>query len=262
MTLVSDIIRDAYRESNLISITANPTTLEQDEGLRLLNGFVASTRGTEAGEELDPILIGRGHINRPSGYPWYDQIPDAAEWFVPMNVRLVLNLTSPQTLYLDPNPTDGARFAILDKSGNLSTNNLTVIGNGRTIGNALQIVVSTNGANTEYIYRADLGDWLPVAPLVAGDTFPFPIEFDSLFSIGLAMRLNPRHATTADPQSTAAYGRLLHQFKARYRQSRQMRSELGLIRTEGTKRRYYDNTRFGNSMFDSGWASPFGGYRW
>lgn len=262
MTLVSDIIRDAYRESNLISITADPTATEQAEGLRLLNRLVASVRGQEAGEELGEILLGRNNIQRPQGFPYYSGVPDQTSWFVPLNSRLVLNITEPLTVYLDPMPIDGARYAVLDKTGNLSTNNFTVHGNGRTIGGAESITYSTNNANFEYMYRADTGDWLVVTPLITSDTFPFPLDFDDLFVIGLAMRLNPRNGTAMDPQSTAMYSRTMRNFKARYKQSQQMVSELALVRTLGTGRRFYDNTRLGNSLFNSGWGTPLGGYRW
>lgn len=40
MALVSEIIKDAYREANLIPITQSPTLDEQTEALRLLNRFV------------------------------------------------------------------------------------------------------------------------------------------------------------------------------------------------------------------------------
>jgi hypothetical protein len=262
MTLVSDIIRDAYRESNLISITADPTANETAEALRLLNRVVASTRGQEAGEELDQILIGRNNISRPQGFPYYDGVPDGTLWYVPLNARLVLNLTSAQTVYLDPMPIDGARYAIQDKSGNLSTHNLTVHGNGRTIAGAESVTYSTDNVNIEYMYRADTGDWLAVSPLLVGDTFPFPADFDDLFVIGLAMRLNPRNGATADPQSAASFQRLMRNFKARYRQSQQMVSELALVRTLGTRHRFYDDTRLGNNLFNSGWGFPVGGYRW
>lgn len=262
MTLVSDIIRDAYRESNLISITADPTDAETAEALRLLNRLVASTRGQEAGEELDQILIGRHNIARPQGFPYYDGVPDSTLWYVPLNARLVLNLTSPQTVYLDPMPIDGARYAVQDKSGNLSTYNLIVHGNGRTIAGAESVTYSTNNVNTEYMYRADTGDWLAVSPLLIDDTFPFPPDFDDLFVIGLAMRLNPRNGAAIDPQSTGAYQRSMRNFKARYRQSQQMVAELALVRTLGTRHRFYDDTRLGNNLFNSGWGTPIGGYRW
>lgn len=262
MTLTSVIIRDAYRESNLLAISADPTADEQEEGLRLLNRVVSAVYGTDAGEQLDPVVIGRNNIGRPSGWPWYDQIPDTPDWYVPQNSRLVLNLTAPQIVYLDPNPEDGSRFAVQDKSGNLSTNNLTVIANGRTIQNANQLVFSTNAVNSEYIYRQDTGNWAIVTPLIASDPFPFPPEFDDFFVISLSMRLNPRHATVMDDQSVAVYKSQMKKFRARYRQHQPMASELGLIKTLGNGSRYYDDTYLANALFNSGRVWPFGGGRW
>lgn len=250
MTLVSDIIRDAYRESNLIAISADPTSAEQTEGLRLLNRFVSSVYGLEDGEGLQPILVGRNNISRPSGYPDYNQVPDETDWFVPANSRLILNLTSAQSVYLDPNPEDGARFSVQDKSGNLATYNLTVYGNGRTIASATSVTLSTNSLNRDYTYRAESGDWTVVSPLIAADTFPFPTEFEDLFVIGLAIRLNPRHAVELDSQSEIVYQRLMRSFKARYRQHNEVGAELGLLKTTGY--RHSSDGRKNHRDFDAG----------
>lgn len=42
MTTVTSIIKQAYRESNLIAIAASPTVAQQEEALSLLNRFVLS----------------------------------------------------------------------------------------------------------------------------------------------------------------------------------------------------------------------------
>lgn len=251
MTLVSEIIRDAYRECNLIAISADPTTAEQAEGLRLLNRFVASVYGQEFGEELLPVLIGRNNINRPSGFPWYENVPDTVNWFVPSNSRVVLNLTTPQTLYLNPNPHDGERFAFIDKSSNLSTYPITINANGRSIAGTTSVTYSTDGDVREFMYRADIGDWTQVLPLEADDTFPFPTAFDDLFVIGLALRINPRNAQETVPDSTGMFNRLMRQFKARYRQKQMQPAELALVLTPGERRRFYDSN-YANSIFNAG----------
>lgn len=258
MTLVSDIIRDAYRESNLIAVGTEPSGAQTDEALRLLQRIVASVYGDEEGEELEPLPIGSNDINRPSGYPWYNQVPSESNWFVPKNTRLVLNLTAPQELWLAPCPEDGDRFAIQDISRNLSTFNVTINGNGRTIGGATSAVFDTDGSNVEYMFRADLGDWVAITPITAVDLFPFPIDFDDMFVTMLAMRLNPRYVVATDPATASAYRRSSIQFKARYRQHQEVGSELGLVMTPGNKR-CWNGWGYGvdDSLFRSGQAFPW-----
>lgn len=262
MTLVRDIVRDAYRACNLIAISADPLTAEYDEGLRLLNRIVSSSYGNEASEQLDPLPLGQNNISKPNGFPWYNQSPGWADWFVPHNTRLVCNLTDALTVYLDPNPEDGSRFAVQDMSNNFSTNPLTVVGNGHQIDGNTSVSFNTNGTNNEYFFRQDTGNWALLSPLGLDDTFPFPTDFDDFFVLSLAIRINPSYSQTVDPQTLKSFTRAATQFKARYRQHDFVWSELGLIRTSGARRRYYDDTRFANSQFVTGWAIPYGGYRW
>lgn len=262
MTTVLEIIRDAYRESNLIALGDVPSADQLDEGLTLLKRYRLSVYGTEAGEQLDPMPIGRHNIQRPQGYPWYDQVPDNTNWFVPANVRLYLNLEFAQIVYLSPNPMDGTRFAFRDESDNLSTYNFTVRGNGRQIDDQTELTFSTDGDAREYFYRSDLSGWKVIDPLTPYDDWPFPEEFDDMFVIGLAMRLNPRNVIQTAPESVAAYKRLLLMFEARYRQSCEVGSELALLRTPGTKYRYYADGTFADAAFKSGYAYPPGYRGW
>lgn len=256
MTLVSDIITDAYRQSNTLAIGVSPTVLQQTEALRYLNRIVKSVFGNEVGDPLTAFPLGGNNINRPAGYPWYGDNP-GNDWFVPKNLRVMLNLSSSQNIYLHPDPDDGTRFAVSDVSGNLATFPVTVYGNGRTIESALSVVLNTNGLDSEWLYRADLGNWQKSAPLIAGDTFPFPEEFDFFFIIQLAMAMNPTLGVQMDPQTQATYARARSQLRARYTQDVQMPSEIGLLRTSKTSAdrdfwnyyEYYDP----NAMFNKGW---------
>lgn len=233
MTLISTIIRDAYRESNLIPITSDPSANEIAEGLRVLNRFIASLYGNEVGESLTTIPIGSHNISRPSGFPGYTDQPDG-DWFAPLNSRLVLNLTSPQTVYLHPMPQNGSRLEIIDKSGNLATYNLTLNGNGYTIGGTSTAVLSTNNLSKSYFFRD--GDWKVVADLATTDDSPFPQEFDDLLIVGVAIRLNPRNGVAVDSQSVAAYKTALRKFRAYYGNTvTEIPVEHGLIRTPGKR---------------------------
>lgn len=260
MTLVSDIIRDAYRESNLIAIGTEPSGAQNDEALRLLNRFVASVYGNEAGERLQPLVIGRNNIEKPSGYPWYNTTPFEGDWCIPQDARLILNLEEALTVYLDPNPQDGQRFAVQDKSGNLSTYNLTIEGNGRTITGDNSLVLDEDNSNTQYIYEQNSGDWRLISPLVETDTFPFASEFEDFFVIGLTLRLNPRNDVQIDGQSMESFKRYYRQFAARYSQTVETPSELALALLTGGYNLCYSDTRLSNSAFNSG--NMYGRFRW
>jgi hypothetical protein len=229
MTTVSQIITDAYRQSNLVAAGASPTSTEETESLRYLNRLVKSVLGHEVGESLSAFPVGAENISRPSGYPWYNTVPDN-NWYVPKNTRLVCNLDQSLTLYLHPAPDDGTRVAVTDAGTSFTAFPVTLNGNGNLIENATSVTLSTDGTNSEWFYRADTANWVKYAPLIAADTFPFPEEFDDYFITLLAIRLNPAYGVTLDGQSQVIFNRAETQLKARYRQSVPMRSELGLIR--------------------------------
>ncbi len=257
MTTVTEIINDAFRQSNLVAAGQSPTGPQSTEALRYLNRIVKSVFGHEVGEPLRAIPIGSGNISRPSGYPWWNDVPDN-DWFVPENTRVMLNLENSVSLYLHPEPDNGSRFAAIDVAGNLSTYNVTVYGNGRLIEGVDSIILSTDDTNSEWFYREDIATWVKYAALLADDIFPFPEEFDDFFITVLAIRLNPSYGAALDPQSQLLLNRSRTQIRARYSIKVPTRSELALIRMPkmaadrdllGASYDLYDP----NSMFEKGW---------
>lgn len=232
MALVSEIIKDAFREANLLPITQSPTLDEQAEALRLLNRFVRSIFGNEAGEQLEPFAIGTNNVTTPISVLSYNF---TNPYYVPLNARLIVNNTSAMTVQLHPNPQDGTRIAVIDITGNFATANFTLNGNGRKIDGANTAVLTTNSIQKEWIYRADLGSWMSITDLLIPDTFPFPQEFEDMFVIGLAIRLNPRNGVVLDDQSMLMFKRARNQFRARYSQTIEQSSEEGLVRLTGVR---------------------------
>lgn len=230
MTLVSQIIQDAYRETNLIAINAAPTVNETAEALRILNRLFLSVIGGEAGEKLNSYTVGEN--NQISTVPFFSYIPENGRC-APPQARFLLNLTKPETINLMPNPLDGSRFGILDASNNLATFPLTLNGNGRNIEGLPTQAYNTNGVKREWFYRADLGSWQAVSPLLTTDPVPFPEEYDDMFICNLAMRLNSRSGTQTAPETMETYRRIKTLFKSRYSQVIEMPSELALLRTLG-----------------------------
>lgn len=257
MTTVTDIIKYAFRQSNLIPVGGTPTDAETTEALYYLNTIVSSATGNEIGDPFVSFPIGRNGIQRPAGYPWWNTVPDN-NWFVPKNTRIMLNLDSVVELWLHPDPNDGTRFAVIDVLRNLSSYPVVVHGNGRTIEGSTSITLNTDGTDSEWLYRADTGDWVKYAPLVIGDEFPFPKDFDDYFITLLAMRLNPSYGIAIDPQSVETLKNGKSQIRARYAQVMPQRSELALIRPAklAADRDLWGSSYWlyqPNQMFDKGW---------
>lgn len=223
MTLASDIITRAFRETNLLPLTGTVTSAQQTEALPLLNGQLLQAVGFEAGEDLADLNIGGT----------YDQSAYCSTW-IPANVRLILNLGGAATYKLHPLPYEGQRLAIADAAGNLGTYNLTLTGNGRKIEGAASLVLSTNGDARQWLYRADTANWVKITELVASDTMPFPVEFDSFFVTRLALRLNPRYYQSLTKETAAELERIERKLRTRYRKPRPIQDmPLGLLGERG-----------------------------
>jgi len=244
MTTISQIITDAYRESNLIAVGASPTTAEQTEALRLLNRVVSSLFGNEMGDPLSVLPLGKGNIQTPNSVNLY--MDDLLDYYVPANTRLQCNLEEETTVNLSPNPRDGERFSVVDASNNLATHNLLVYGNGRLIEDATNIVLDTNGLTRDWFYRDDLGEWVRLSDLTVDNNSPFPTEFDDLLVTRLALRLSPRQGAEFDPGSQVEMTRLEKKFRARYKQSTTVDVEDGLVKLPS--RRQWANGGSGTSF--------------
>jgi len=227
MTTVAQIITDAYQTNNLLALTATPTAEEEAKALRATNRVFRSLFGAALGEYLKPINVGDNNIIQdPYTFPVASLV---APYFIPNNARLLLNITSAITVYLPSSPQDGARFALQDKSGNLSTFPITVVANGTTIESATQVAVNTDNANIEWFYRADLGNWQKVSDLALLDDFPLPLEFEDLFISLLALRLDPSEGIALDDQIAYVMKQLTKKMNSKYRQKIEAPSELGLL---------------------------------
>lgn len=234
MTQVSDIIARAYRETNLIPRGATPTATEIAEAVPLLNSLILSTMGFEAGEGLTDLIIGGD----------FDQ-SDLLIDYVPDNIRLVLNIDTPTIVGLDPYPYEGQRIAIVDVTNNLSTNTITLEGNGRKIEGGISITVDVDGTDVQWMYRGDSGDWVRVAALTQADPMPFPTDFDDYFIVMLALRINPRHGATLSTESQQMLIRNKVRIRNRYRNTKvRMLPDPGILSPEEQARFWNSSTAF------------------
>ena len=217
MTLVSDIVRDAFRETNILPLGIAPNAAQTEEALRLLNSLVKSLYGTDAGELL---------TDRPLGCFGIEEQPRAifesnlwGRHHRHINQRLIATNEEPTTVHFTQRPQDGSRMAFIDPYSRASQAPVTLDGNGRPIEGADSIVMNVDGESRTWFYRAELGRWLRLSNLQEADELPFPEEFDSFFTISLAMRINPRYGRDMDQQSIAEFQRNRRNFVNRYLQS-------------------------------------------
>lgn len=219
MTLISSIITDAYRESNMLPLGKEPTANQSTEALRLYSAVISAIYGGDAGERLTDWPL--GNFDRdPNGCDYILPYTDHRLHHPPINQRLIAVNSAAATIWLTPRPQDGSRMGVTDPYGRLSEVPLTLDGNGRPIEDAASILLDTDGIYREWIYRADLSAWLRITDLAADDENPFPQAYDTMFIVLLAMRLNPRYGRTLDAQSLEFLKNNRREFIARYLQSR------------------------------------------
>lgn len=216
MTKTSEIISDAFRESNLIADGAQPTPSQQGAALRRLNVLVSGVYGFEVGDPLIDWPVGQHGISTDDKTWWGE-----TEWcYPPINTRLIAASDTPQNIHLHPNPSDGARVGLIDPAGLLSAAPVTIHGNGRRIEGQSSIELDEDNVQRLWFYRAETGNWTRLSELTAEDDeeFPFPIEFDDYFVTMLAARINPRYGRSLSEESSVVLATTLEKMRARYYQ--------------------------------------------
>ena len=236
MTTLRDIVKRAMRVSGLIQVGTDPEADEFEEAFYLLTTIINSLFGKEFGENLEPVNYGSFGLNSTKFD--LDYKTEIDQTFVPANVKLFANLGNSSTLYLNPLPTNGERFGILDVAGSFATYPITIAGNGRLVENSPTLVLNTTGLNREWFYRDDLGTWVRLTNLVESDESPFPREFDDLLIFLLAIRLNPSYGAETANETGQMLSRMRNKFRATYSQTKKQYPELGLIRMSSSKNRH------------------------
>lgn len=225
--LAQAAVERAYREAAIKRIGDVPTVDEYNEGLDRLNGFLDSLFGAEIGALLTDVqvpIIQRTTDNPnadfnqpfPLNLSSFDQPSGALEantvdqYVLAPNSRVLWRGTSNTTVFLPQYPGDGARVSVVNTG---ATATLTLDGNGRRIAGAN---TATFTANITYFYRADLGEWIALAPLSLTTTLPLPAEFHRLIICGTAISLTALDEINPTTGTMFMYERLLKRCKERY----------------------------------------------
>lgn len=254
MTTIRQIVIDAFRESGVVQVGLTPEAEEFDEGLRKLQSFITSLYGYEIGVPLEDVAFGTEGVSNSYGLAVDDESWISSS-YLPSNVRLVSNLSTAKSIYLEPNPEDGARVAVVDANGNFSSNALTIYGNGRKIAGATSAVLNTDGVSRQWMYRADLAQWVQISDLSADDQSPFPTEFDDFLITWLAIRLNPRYQEQTAPETLRAYQENRKKFVSRYSQKQEVDLEDALIRNSLNGNGYYSSRFTSRAKFNRGFTN-------
>lgn len=248
MTPVSDIINQAFRESNLIALGDLPELAAQDEAFSRLKSLVDSVYNGDVGERLEDWLVGNTGVLFPNARGWGE-----LRWKYPIqNSRIILDINNPQLLYWPVNPDNGARMQVIDLGSVLDTYNVTLDGNGRTIEGARTLVLNTSGLNATWFFNADTSNWERMSSITLVGEMPFPSMYDDYFIIKLAARLNPRYGQSLSDLSIARLSELAESLEADYRQTRPMPAPLAVRRLSDPNQRYFSNN---NRRGRWGWQS-------
>lgn len=213
MTRLADIIGRSFRESQTFDLDRVPTEAEVAEALPLLNGIIQRNIRPAIltiwlGDMTD-LLYQRGTQFRDFT-DYRDRVA------VPQDVYINCKMDIPYTLRLPPSPGDGARLIVVDVNQNFGTFPLTLIGNGNTIQGQSQLILDNSGIGVSLFYRRDLADWTLLSGLTLNSRMPFPEEFDDMFVIELAMRLNPRYGQEIAAITTELFAEMKSRFMGRY----------------------------------------------
>jgi hypothetical protein len=225
MTTAASLVKDAYREGNLIPVGSTPTTDEQIEALERLNRYVQGVFGYEMGEPLvdwdvpDPQRTAPVAADFPQA-PIPHDMPSGVYPYPPKNRRIVFGSVA-QTVYFPEAPLDGSRMALVQGSGVDGTpgSTVTLDGNGRTIEGSNTKAYTAPVTARQWLYRADLADWQAVVDMTLTNECPFPPELDDLWICMLAMRLAPRYGKTTAPETSRLGLVMLAKLKTRYEQA-------------------------------------------
>ncbi len=255
MTLISTILLDGYREANMIALGRALNDLQTTEALRLLQGVIDAIYGTDAGEIFQDWTLGDYGRESPQYY-YADARTDYQIDHPPINQRLIATNEAARTVYLTPRPQDGSRYGIVDPFSRLAAFPVTLDANGRTIEDALTLLLDSDGLNRQWFYRADLGSWVRITDLAVDGEMPFPRDFDNMFIILLAMRLSPRYGRELSEASAEILRAGRRNFMARYLQSRPLEID-DSISWPFMSTQAYDQDRSFSSTVSFNRGSPF-----
>lgn len=184
--LIRDIVKRSQRLLGALVTGDDPSADELSDELLSYTAMQRSLFGTVIGPKLSPFTA--------------PTTPGQAE-----NGGLYMIPASLYTLTAPTNPRSGARFGAVDPNLNFATNNCTIARNGRLLeGAASNLTLSTNGANRQWFFDADTGNWVREADPASVDVSPpFPDRLISHLPAMLAVWIAAEFGSEIRPDVVA-----------------------------------------------------------
>ncbi|MFZ5667959.1 MAG: hypothetical protein ACOY4K_00545 [Pseudomonadota bacterium] len=200
--LVSAIIKQAMRSAGVLDAGHEPTPLQSEAALDVLNTLQRSMFGVEIGPRLDA-----------------QSLTASTTGVYGASYQCVLGAAG--TLTFPSNPQPGWRIGYNDAAANFGTYNLTLNPGSRLISTAAgtyqssNVTVSTNKASASYFYREDAG-WTLEQDWALTDTPYFPVAFHAALADLLALMLHPQYSDAPPANLVANAQRGRDVFMERY----------------------------------------------
>lgn len=179
--LVSEIIKQAMRAVGVLGAGQEPTPVQSEAALDVLNGLQRSMFGNEVGPRLDTVSL-TGATTGVYG------------------ARYMCKLSAAAALTFPANPQDGWRVGFTDAGANFGTYALTVNPNSRQISTAVGTYAtanqaySTNSTAKSFFFESETG-WTEEANWALTDTPYFPVAYHTGLADLLALVLHPQYAS-------------------------------------------------------------------
>ena len=206
MATATNTIKLALRKLRVIGHGESPDATQAADALTELNAYIEELLGNGGALDWRPV---------------YTTTSMTVDWRYPAQ-RIHCKQAAAITITLPIGSAsapiaDGFMVEVHDAAALAATYNITIARNGWKIaGSAANATISTNSQSKRYMFRADLGDWTLASTLVAGDSLPFPSEFDLPMALLLAHRLGGEYGQQLTQQDLFAAIAGKAKLRARY----------------------------------------------
>jgi hypothetical protein len=215
MATAQETINLALRKLRILPPGRGASTFQSNNALADLNALFLSMLEFTSSHQVQNVRTNQSY--------WMSSLSPAVR--IQSTHGTAVTMTLPEGSTANP-VQDGSIFEVIDVSNNAATYNITIDRNGWLInGAASNVVISTNGGSKTYFFRAELGDWKPIADIGLTDELPFPEQFHFGLGLLLAQSLQGEYGQRLGGADLAAANRCKKKIRSRYAKPMILRPE-------------------------------------